>query len=81
MQVPFPELRHLSLKAACDEVVPLIPGCEVSSWNASHFWNYQKFLLSATDPVDLGLQDVSDSGYISPELMVTCLSMLTRLES
>jgi hypothetical protein len=44
------------------------------------FLELRNLLLFATDPVDLGLQDVSDSGYISPELMVTCLSMLTRLE-
>ena len=50
--------------------------CEVSSWDAFHFWDHQTFLC-VPDPVDLGPQDVPDSGYISPELVVTCLCMLT----
>ena len=39
-----------------------------------------KLLLSATQFVDLSLWSVSDSGYISPEALATCLSVLTRLE-
>ena len=37
-------------------------------------------LLSATHLVKLWLSNIPHSGYISPEAMVTCLSMLTRLE-
>ena len=40
-----------------------------------------KLLLSTTHLVDLHLMRMPHSGYISPEAMVTCLSMLTRLES
>ena len=40
-----------------------------------------KLLLSTTHLVLLSLMRMPHSGYISPEAMVTCLSMLTRLES
>jgi hypothetical protein len=39
-----------------------------------------KVLLSATHLVKLWLLAIPYSGYISPEVMVTCLSMLTSLE-
>ena len=38
-------------------------------------------LSSATNLVTLSLQNVPHSGYISPEAMITSLSLLTRLES
>ncbi|KAN0126550.1 hypothetical protein V8E52_000190 [Russula decolorans] len=40
----------------------------------------RKILLSATHLVKLWLLTIPHSGYISPEAMVTCLSMLTSLE-
>ena len=40
-----------------------------------------KLLLSAPNLVHIDLYDIPDSGYIAPEVMVTCLSTLTRLES
>jgi hypothetical protein len=40
-----------------------------------------KLLLSATHLTDLRLFNLSYSGYISPEAMVSCLSTLTRLET
>ena len=40
-----------------------------------------KLLLSAKDLVSLQLQKIPQSGYISPDAMVTCLSSLTRLET
>ena len=40
-----------------------------------------KLLLSATGLVDLLLEDIPHSGYISPQAMVRCLSTLTSLES
>jgi hypothetical protein len=40
-----------------------------------------KLLLSATRLTDLRLFNISDSGYISPEAMISCLSALTRLET
>jgi hypothetical protein len=38
-------------------------------------------LLSATDLVTLSLRDIPPTGYISPEEMVACLAMLTRLKT
>jgi hypothetical protein len=40
-----------------------------------------KLLLSATHLVELWLCSIPHSGYISPEAMATCLSMLTSLEA
>jgi len=40
-----------------------------------------KLLLPTTHLVHLSLHDIPHSGYISPEAMVTCLTMLTSLES
>jgi hypothetical protein len=39
-----------------------------------------KLLLSATHLTDIHLGDITRSGYILPETMVTCLSPLTSLE-
>jgi hypothetical protein len=39
-----------------------------------------KLLLSTTQLAILCLSEITHSGYISPETMVTCLSMLTSLE-
>ena len=40
-----------------------------------------KLLSSATQLADLRLFNISRSGYISPEAMVSCVSALTRLEA
>ena len=40
-----------------------------------------KLLLSATHIVRLELSEIPHSGYFSPEAMVTCLSVSTRLET
>jgi len=40
----------------------------------------QKLLLSATDLVTLRLERIPNSGYISPEEIVACLSTLTKLK-
>ena len=44
------------------------------------FLRLPKVLLSATHLVKLWLLTIPHSGYISPEAMITCLSMLTSLE-
>jgi hypothetical protein len=44
------------------------------------FPGLQKLLISATHLVELNLYSVPHSAYISPEEMVTCLSVLTSLE-
>jgi hypothetical protein len=89
MQRPFPELAHLELWS-CDEVAPVLP----SSFLHGHapglrflwlsripFPGLQKLLLSATHLVDLHLLGIPHSGYISPEAILTALSMLTSLQS
>jgi hypothetical protein len=40
-----------------------------------------KLLWSARDLVHLGLRDVPSTGYVSPDMIATCISMLTRLQS
>ena len=40
-----------------------------------------KLLLSANYLVRLSLEDITRAGYISPDVMATCLAMLTRLDS
>jgi hypothetical protein len=92
MQVPFPELMALSLdpQPPLGETVPVIPDSFLggSAPRLRHlallrvpFPGLQKLLLSATHLVQLHLWGIPHSGYISPEEMVTCLSMLTSLES
>src|SRR6267154_4158584 len=46
----------------------------------SHFRHYRNSFLSATHLVHLRLHLIPRSGYISPEAMATCLSMLSNLE-
>ena len=44
------------------------------------FRGLPKLLISAQDLVSLQLQKIPQSGYISPDVIATCLSCLTRLE-
>jgi hypothetical protein len=87
MQVPFPELTELYLRAPGERasVVPdsflggFAPRLRHLKLESIPFPGLPKLLLSATHLVNLHLLYISDSGYISPEAMVTCLSMLTSL--
>jgi hypothetical protein len=45
------------------------------------FPSFPKFILSATHIVYLHLYDIPDSGYISPDVMATCLAALPNLKS
>jgi hypothetical protein len=94
MQKPFPELTKLQLdygKYNDTRVQPasipdsflggFAPRLQSLSLNNVLFRGLPKLLLSATYLVDLGLWKIPDSGYISPEALATCLSVLTRLES
>ena len=56
------------------------PRLEYLWLNRIPFPGLPKLLLSATHLVDLHLWDITHSGYIPPEAMVTVLSMLTSLE-
>ena len=87
MQQPFPALRDLRLTA--DEAAPVdfasflggsAPRLQVLALDRITLPGLPKLLLSATHLVRLALLEISDSGYIPPEDMVTCLSVLTRLE-
>ena len=89
MQVPFPELTHLSLWSnMSDETVRVLPDSFLGG-SAPHlrflalsdisFPGLPKLLLSATHIVHLSLYGIPRSGDISPEAMATALSMLTSL--
>jgi hypothetical protein len=91
MQRPFPAMTSLSLEPQLpNETVPVIPAPFLggSAPRLQHltlscipFPGLPKLLLFATHLVYLRLWRIPDSGYISPEAMVTCLSVLIRLES
>jgi hypothetical protein len=88
MQQPFPALRRLQLQFK-PETTSAIPASFLGG-SARHlreirlerilFPGLPKPLLSATHLVGLELLDIPHSGYISPEVMVTCLSVLTKLK-
>ena len=89
MQQPFPELTYLQVWSI-DETVPVVPDSFLGGsaphleylWlNGIPFPGLPKLLLSATHLVNLYLQFIPHSGYISPEGMVAALSTLTRLEN
>jgi hypothetical protein len=89
MQVPFPELTVLRLCAHCFEA-PVVPDSFLGGssprlreieLNAVSFPALPKLLSSATHLTTINLRNIADSGYISPETMVTCLSALTSLKS
>jgi hypothetical protein len=88
MQVPFPALTDLLLH--CWDEPPAIPDGFLGGSaprlrslkvECIPFPGITNLLLSATHLVDLDLSDIPHSGYISPEAMATCLSVLTRLDT
>jgi hypothetical protein len=90
MQVPFPELAvlYLSIWHFLDgSVLPdsflggSAPRLRYFYLHGIPFPGLPKLLLSATHLVHLYLCDIPHSGYISPEAMATCLSVLTSLET
>ena len=89
MRMPFPELITLRMSLSNWPNEPALPdsflGGSVPRLRhlalvAIPFPGLPKLLLSATHLVYLGLYHIPHSGYISPEAMVTCLSVLTSLE-
>jgi hypothetical protein len=87
MQQPFPELQNLRLwstnstQALRDNFL----GGSAPRLRYLFFFNIPfpglpKFLSSCNDLVDLHLHEIPNTGYISPEAMVTGLSALTRLK-
>ena len=83
MQVPFPALRHLHLEAFDIPIVPdsflggSAPRLRSLYLRGFPYPSLPKLLLSATGLVRLSL---FDRCYISPQMMVDCLTSLTRLE-
>ena len=87
MQKPFPKLENMWFWVN-DETVLAIPDSflggsaprlEHFSLSRIPFPGLPKLLLSATQLVNLHLDYIPHSGYISPDAMATALSTLTRL--
>ena len=90
MERPFPALTHLTLR--WDDERPLLPlpsgflGGSAPCLKHVHlagilFPELPMFLSSTSDLVNLCLKDIPQDGYISPEVMTTCLAALPRLQS
>ena len=85
VQEPFPELTYLLLRSYGGPIIPdsflggSAPRLEALCLKGISFPGLPKLLLSATRLVDLRLQNIPHSGYISPEVMATMLSSLTCL--
>jgi hypothetical protein len=88
MQQPFPTLTRLELGVE-DKTAPIVPASFLGGsapnlrtlfLDCVPFPRLPKLLLTATHLVDLGLRRIPHSGYISPEAMATCLSVLAKLE-
>ena len=89
MRQPFTALTSLQLQSRY-KTMPALPALflggtapllQTLSLERIPFPGLPKLLLSATHLVSLRLWDVPHSGYISPEALVDCLSVLTRLGS
>ncbi len=90
MQVPFPELKVLVLAPELPSETALVlpdsflggsaPSLQILTFIGIPFPGLQKLLLSAIHLVQLHLWDIPHSAYISPEEMITCLSVLTSLQ-
>jgi hypothetical protein len=86
MQGPFPALTHLHLQVNVYNEAPIVPdsflGGSAPSLQSLFVMTFAypalpKLLLSATGLVNLSL---FDRCYIPPQMMVDCLTPLTRLE-
>ena len=90
LQQPFPALTSLQIVIRPQkENVPVVPasflggsapGLQTLCLERIPFPGLPNLLLTATHLVRLTLWNIPHSGYISPEAMVTALSVLTRLE-
>ena len=89
MQKPFPELT--SLVVGSDDMVPVLvlpdsflggsaPDLRELLLRSIPLPSPPNLLSSANGLVALSLSDIPDSGYISPDAMVTALTVMTRLE-
>ena len=87
---PFLALTSLTLFSYQQENVPVLPDSFLGgsapllrslSMACVPYPSVGNLLSSATNLVTLYLWSIPHSGYISPEMIVPCLSMLTKLES
>jgi hypothetical protein len=89
VQRPLPELTHLRISSHGGPFIDIFipdsflsgsaPRLQFISLNGISFPGLPKLLLSATHLSFLDLMNIPHSGYISPEVMVTALSVMTRL--
>src|SRR5882757_8816904 len=86
---PFPELTHLCLQFDA-ETVPIPPDSFLGGsaprlqelrLTDAVFPQLPRLLLSATQLVDLRVERIPDSGYISPEAIAACLPALSSLKT
>jgi len=84
---PFPVLTDFYLDST-DESVSVLPETFLGGFaprlqafwlNGIPFSSFPEFIVSFTHIVDLHLLDIPSSGYISPEAMASCLTVLTNL--
>jgi hypothetical protein len=88
MQNPFPVLTYLSLLSH-NGYVPVLPArflggapCLLNLYlYGVSFPALPKLLLTTSDLVELTLNNIPPSGYISPEAMISSLAALPRLET
>jgi hypothetical protein len=89
LQQPFPALTDLQFVFFTETPLPVVPtsflggsapGLQSIYMEHIPFPGLPTLLLSATHLVDLNLLQIPHAGYFSPEAMVTCLSVLNRLE-
>jgi hypothetical protein len=87
MQESFPILRTLALRCHA-EIPPVLTdaflGGSAPCLRRLHlvhvpFPSLPSLLSTASNLVDLHLEDIPSTGYISPDMMATCLSMLPKL--
>ena len=94
MRDQFPALTHLGLTFHCESrdrpLTPILPdgflggsapNLQSLELNFIPFPALPKLLLTTTQLASLSLQNIPHSGYISPEVMVTSLAVLSNLES
>ena len=89
MEVPFPELIDLALHHDYETEPAILsdaflggsaPRLQLLILDNIPFPGLPKLLSSAIVLTDLYLENIPHSGYISPEAMVACLSLLTNLD-
>ena len=93
MMGPFPALTGLRITSESRGVMTPVavfpeaflggsaPHLQSCSLVGIPFPGIQKLLLSTNQLVELTLRDIPPSGYISPEAMVTCLSVMPNLKT